>query len=187
MLKNKIKKITTDFWNFCREVNIKLNIEKTFYVTSDNSDLEIEIDGHKLKQKNDLNILGVRFRSNLRQDAHIDYLNSCIPKFNHIVYNFRHFINTKNLKIILMSLVYGKINHTLSFQSEWPISKYFKLQAFVNNILNKALSRKILVEYKKKKIKDDQIISAIKRAKKRVDDLREKGRQFAKITLPDLD
>ena len=37
--------------NFCREVNIKSNIQKTFYVTSDDSDLEIEIDGHKLKQK----------------------------------------------------------------------------------------------------------------------------------------
>ena len=160
-------KATTDFWNFCREVNFKLNIEKPFYVTSDNSDLEIEIDGHKLKQKNDLNILGVRFRSNLRQDAHIEYLNSCIPKFNHIVYNFRHFINTIHLKIILMSLVYGKINHTLSFQSEWPISKYIKLQACVNNILNKALSRKISVEYKKKRFKDDQIISAIKLPKNR--------------------
>ena len=49
-LKSKIKGATTDFWNFCREVNIELSIQKTFHVTSANSDLEIKIDGHKLKQ-----------------------------------------------------------------------------------------------------------------------------------------
>ena len=54
-----------------------LSNRKKFYVTSDISYLEIELDGHKLKQKNDLNILGVRFRSNLRQEAHIEYSNSC--------------------------------------------------------------------------------------------------------------
>ena len=116
----------------------------------------MEVEGQIFNKKDDINIFGVRFNSDFNQKNHINYLNAQIPKFKYLLHNFGHFINIPNLSVIILSLIYGKANHTLSFQSEWFQGQYLKLQVNnLNNLNNKSIRRKILMDFKRKKFIND--------------------------------
>ena len=97
------------------------------------------------------------------------------------IYNFRHFITIPNLRIIILSLIYGKVNHTLAFQAEWLQGQYLKIQACVNNIINKSIRRKILAKYTKRKfINNKSYLQAISRAINRSNELKSLGKTSLK-------
>ena len=184
-LKDKIIQSTIQFKNFCDDVNIKLNMNKTFYVTSKNIDLDICIENEQLRHEKDLKILGIYFDSTFSKKVHIQHLQNNIPRFKHMIYNFKQFINISQLRTIIFSLILGKINHTLAYQEEWEYSHYFKLQSLINTLANNTVNRIIISQYNQGRIKCLMTKRAIIRAFNRKQELNENGNYFiSKIRLP---
>ena len=124
---------------------IYFTITKCFHVTGKlfagpHFFLKIIYDSERSKE---LCSLFINHINHSRKNGLNDILNSPISLFYCRLCYYYYFV----VKIILMSLGSGEINHTLSFHrcSFRNIFNYF------NNILNKALTRSILVEYRKKR------------------------------------
>ena len=135
-----IPKITR--WFLCNRLS--LNATKTFYqlysIYPNNFDVQVMINGIKIKRSNSVKYLGVNIDENLKFETHINNLGAKISRNIGIMSRVRHFLSCRELLILYNALVLPFINYrAIVWGNNYGsrIKKIFRLQKSALRIIDK--------------------------------------------------
>ena len=176
-LKANITECVKQFNDFCKSLNIKLNVAKTLYIYD--KDLEIEIEGDKIEQQSDSRILGLRLDKNCGHKAQLQHLNNEFNVTSAMIRGYSSSCDEKILRALLNAFAYGKLNHGGAYLDIHPVNEYHKLQVKVNRMLKSKIVKNTIIDFCKRKglITEDMNVETIFEAR---------GKKLYELDIADL-
>ena len=131
-----------EFQNFCRRLNIGMNVSKTFYMNGDGIDYEVEVDGVPVQHTNGCNLLGIELDNQLDIGPQIKEVIKKVRSLRYLLRTFGKLYKTENAQTIFANAyVVGSFNHGSQYMPEWTLDQYIALQSQINKSLNYRTSR----------------------------------------------
>ena len=144
-MKENIYQCLGEFDDFCKSLNIKLNIGKTLYIYKD--ELNLEFRGEKLIRESSSRVLGVRIDSDVTNTAQIEYLLSQLNLTRVMINGYSSHCDKRMVRLLVNSHALGKVGHACAYFDLYPSGDYIQLQQKVNKMLRNKMTRSIMVDF----------------------------------------
>ena len=164
-MKQNLIDCVRQFNEFCKSLGIKLNVGKTLYIYD--TDLDITIDGIKIKHEKFSRILGLNLDKNCSHRPHLSYLNSQFNLTHTMICGYDSQCDERMLRALVNSYAYGKSNHGGAYLDINPVNEYQKLQSKVNRMVKYKIVKNLILDFYRKVniINDDMNVETIYEAR----------------------
>ena len=173
------------FLRFCNQINIKMNVDKTFYMNAEGTDYNIKVDGVKINHQNGCKMLGIRLNNKLGIEPQIEFVTDKVKSLRYLIRTFCKVVKSEKAQTILANAyVFGNFNHASQYLNEWTLTQYNKFQTALNRALTYRTSVELRKEYHENRIEDPVIRRAVGRAIRRQRKLQGTYAHIRNLTLP---
>ena len=118
---------------------LTINYDKTNYIIFTNKKLNtnvnIKLEGHTLKQVKETKYLGVILNEKLNWEPHISFIRNKLVKASYLLSKLRHYVDISTLKMIYYSLVHSHISYCITTWGGAPPTTIKPLITIQNKII----------------------------------------------------
>ena len=180
-----IKHTVKQFQAFCDRLNIKLNVSKTFYLSSEGKDYEIDLEGENLNHQKTCNMLGVRLDKNLSVKPQVQFIKNKVKGLRHLVGTFGQVVKSEKTQgTLAKSYVVGTFNHASQYIDKWTVFDYSSLQSSLNRVLTRRTGYLMQKELNLGQITDRVIKRETEKAIQRRNQIKSKYPLYNIINIP---
>jgi hypothetical protein len=118
---------------------LTINYDKTNYILFTNkklnSGINIQLEGHTLKQVKETKYLGVIVNEKLNWEEHIVFIRNKLAKASYLLSKLRHYVDLPTLKMIYYSLVHSHLSYCITIWGGAPPTTKKPLVTIQNKII----------------------------------------------------